>query len=494
MPDPFATSCQRSRTVAREDVVLFINACFACTRQNEFYSDAAGQAVSIEFLHDYILGNYRRLYARTLAVGINHFNTAMVVERLLRTGADTPDDVRAEEGDLIRAALRELPPQRVFGLFRRLARSRVNNRRTRAVIRDYVRSRPDAAFDAVKYRNKLSRAASHAHLDLPGEVGSFLFEREAASYETPLFESFRQAHYSQAAVYELPFSVAEGFAQKHSIPRHVFLERIEPRLTEGERLRLQRSAARANKGKGVNLDIDLGRAPLTKLCLYALSLPPEEREARRSQLDTAMVQAAERAIARRAGRGDARLHLGKVACILDRSYSSSGSSEKRRRPLAVALGASYLLRAAAEACRLFWTPPLTWPTDASRQQTALDVVPRGQTNLADPVLDALEWGAELVVLVSDGYENDPPGTVARVVEAYRRDLDRERRVSFVHANPVFDSESFEPKTLGPSIPTVGMRSAEDLPTMLAFARFVDGGSNLDELESYLRGAVEELLR
>src|SRR4051812_11995065 len=106
--------------VAREDLVLFINACFTCTGQREFYGDGRGQAVSIEFLHAYILGNYRRLYARTLAAGINHFNQAQIITNLLATGRDTPPAERPEEGRLLAAALRALPPQRAFRIFEAL--------------------------------------------------------------------------------------------------------------------------------------------------------------------------------------------------------------------------------------------------------------------------------------------------------------------------------------------------------------------------------------
>ena len=77
----------RIEQVAREDLVMFVNACFSCTGQREFYGDARGQSVSIEFLHQYILGNYRRLYARTLAAGINHFNQAQIVLNLLASGS-----------------------------------------------------------------------------------------------------------------------------------------------------------------------------------------------------------------------------------------------------------------------------------------------------------------------------------------------------------------------------------------------------------------------
>jgi hypothetical protein len=36
------------------------------------------------------------------------------------------------------------------------------------------------------------------------------------------------------------------------------------------------------------------------------------------------------------------------------------------------------------------------------------------------------------------------------------------------------------------VPTVGLRDAEDLPTVLAFARFADGGLSMAELEDYLQ--------
>lgn len=65
------SAASRVAQVAREDLVMFINACLACTGQREFYDDAYGQRVSIDFLHDYILGNYRLLYARSLCAGIN---------------------------------------------------------------------------------------------------------------------------------------------------------------------------------------------------------------------------------------------------------------------------------------------------------------------------------------------------------------------------------------------------------------------------------------
>lgn len=101
----------------REDMVMFINACFACTSQKEFYGESVEQAVSIEFLHKYILINYRKLYVRTLAAGINHFNQIMIIANLLATGKDTIEAQRKEENALITHTLQKLPPQRVVSPF-----------------------------------------------------------------------------------------------------------------------------------------------------------------------------------------------------------------------------------------------------------------------------------------------------------------------------------------------------------------------------------------
>ncbi len=467
---------ERREQVAREDLVMFVNACFACSGQREFYSDGQDQRVSIDFLHRYILGNYRRLYARTLAAGINHFNQAQIILNLLATGREADREHRAEEGALLAAALHALPPPRAWRVLETLRARRVNNRRARAVAREYLARRRDLPFDAVKYRSKVHNAARHAHLRLPGEVGGFLFKGwQRRVFQTPLLESFRQAHHSAEAVYLLPYTVAEGLAAKHKIPRDVFLERIAPQMTAGERLRLQKTAARTGD---LALEIDWERLPLTRLALYALSLTDDERRARREVLHPALHGAARRALAQ------APLRLGRVAAVLDGSYSSSGSSEKRRRPLAVALAAHYLLGCASDDYRAFWTPPTPDPLLARA---------RGQTDLATPLLDALEWGADLVVVVSDGCENDPPRGASELLRVFRTKLDPARRTSIVHCNPVFDPDDFTLRPLSPLVPTVGLRDAEDLPTMLGFARFAEGTLPLGELEAYLAARVARMI-
>ena len=484
----------------REDLVMFINACFAATGQTEFYSSRQCGRVSIEFLHDYVLANYRTVYRRVLAAGVNDFNRTRIVMKLLAIGSPMHDADRTEEGQLISRTLRSLPANRVFSLFANLQKLKINNRRTRAVVRDYLRWRKDPAFDAVKYRSKVRRAVRHARLKIDDETGRFLFAlREQNKFETALYDSFLRAHYAKQAVYELPYTVAEGFAAKHQIPRGEFLKKIEPQMTRAEKQRIQSSADRHGVAKP---SVDLDRTPLTKLALYALLLPIEQRRARADELHDALRASAARALRSRT------LRLGKVALVLDRSRSTRGSREKRMRPLAIAVAVHYLVGQNSDQgndeMRAFWTPSRH---DAADQTTMDDHVflmgASGQTDLASPFLSAIEWRPDNVVIVSDGYENAPAGATQQIVLAYRRRLAHLHPIAFIHANPVFDPEHFSPKLLGVGqtsgtsqaslLTTIGLRDAEDLGALMGFARFASGEASQTELENYLGRLADDML-
>jgi hypothetical protein len=465
--------------VEREDLLMFINACFACTGQREFYSDGRGQSVSIDFLHRYILGNYRVLYARTLACSVNHFNQALIVQHLLQSGKDTAPAQRAEENALITRALAKLPAHRALHLLERLAKLGVNNRRTRAITRTYLSRPRDREFRAVKYRRSFRKAAIHVHLPFEGELGPFFVRgwRER-NFKTKLFEAFRQAHFSAAAVYALPFTIAEGFAHKLRIPRAVFLKGIEPQLTAHERMRLQ-NASKA--GLHASYSLDAAQLPPTRLATYIISEGPKlaKDAVRRQELHQLLEQASSHAAQK------ADIRLPKIACVLDRSFSSSGSTEKRKRPLAVALATSFYLRAIAREYQAFWTHP----TDDE-----LLVQPRGPTDLATPILDALDTQPDVLLIVSDGFDNDPPGVAGQVLEIAQLLAHKRGSGPFlVHLNPVYDSEGFAPKSLSPDIPTMGIRDAEDIPTLLLFARFASSNASLPELLEHLETRVQAFL-
>lgn len=454
-------------TLAASDLLLFVNAAITSTGQREFRDSAGRQRLSLDFLHSYILGNYRELYAATLALDINDHNAALIVRNLLATPGEASQDERRLEGRLVAARLARMPPQRVYDLFRTLRRSRVNNRLTRAVIRDWLAARPDPAFDAVKYRGGVKEAVRHAHLSPAGELGPFLFApRGQKRYTTAILDSWRRAHYERGAVYELPFTVAEGFAARHGIDRAVFLERAAPTMTRLERLRLQGSADRS----GATVDVDLATMPLTRLASYVLSLSLDDRAARRVELTGALRAAASRTAGRHAGQ------WGRVVAVLDDSFSAIGSVQKRRRPLAVALAAHFLLEALADTYVPLWT---------SGRTDALLLYPFGATPLGERVLDGLEHAPDRLLIVSDGWDNAPPGLAAEVLRVWRARLDPARRTEVVHLNPVYDAGDFDVHRLSAQVPTVGVRNAEDIPALAEFAQLATGAGELAVLRSHL---------
>ncbi|MFB7046519.1 hypothetical protein ACFV2I_21575 [Streptomyces microflavus] len=462
--------------VAAEDVLLFVNAAITATGQREFRSDAVGQQLSLDFLHAYVRVNYRRVYASSLALDINDHNAARIVLGLLETAGEASAEERRTEGRLIAARLALLPPQRVYRLFGEVRRAGINNRRTRAIMRDWLAARPDLGHDAVKYRGGVKTAARHIHLRCPegagplAEVGAFLFRPgRLPRYEHRLLDAWRRAHYEQGAVAELPFTVAEGFAARHGMKREVFLKRAAPRMTRLERLRTHSVTQRP--------EIDLTAMPLTRLALYVLSLPFEQRAARRTQLTGALRTAARRAAGGHAG------SWGRVHAVLDDSFSSSGSGQKRRRPLAVALAGHHLLEALAApgVYRGLWT---------SGRGDALLVRPWGPTPLGMRVLDALEPGPggaapDRLVIVSDGWDNAPAGLAGEVLRVWRKRLDPGRRTAVVHVNPVYDADGFDVRRLAAGVPTAGIRDAEDLPALVEIARFAEGRTGAAELHAYL---------
>ncbi|TRV72411.1 hypothetical protein FKN01_30155 [Streptomyces sp. 130] len=459
--------------VAAEDVLLFVNAAITATGQREFRSRAHRQRLSLGFLHAYVRINYRRLYAASLALDINDHNAVRIVRGLLEYAADASPEEKRTEGRLIAARLAGLPPQRVYRLFRELRAAKVNNRRTRAIMRDWLAARPDAAHDAVKYRAGLKAAVRHAHLRLDGpggELGAFLFRPGGLPrYEHRLLDAWRRAHYEQRAVGELPFTVAEGFAARHGMEREAFVERMVPRMTRLERLRAQGQRPAAPGGLP---DVDLTVMPLTRLALYVLSLDRDARVRHRGELTSALRAAARRAAGPHAG------SWGRVAAVLDDSYSSSGSGEKRRRPLAVALACHHLLEALAGPGA--YTP--LWTTGTG---DPLLVRPWGPTPLGTRIIDALEHGPERLVIVSDGWDNAPPGLAGEVLRVWRTRLDPDRRTAVVHVNPVYDADGFDVRRLSARVPTAGIRDAEDLPALVELARFSEGRTGAAELYAYL---------
>lgn len=463
--------------LACEDLLLFAGAAVSGTGRREFHSQASEQGLTLDFLHEYVHLLHPDLYAAMLALPVNDHNALRIVHTLLsRPRPDGPGHPR--ENELIRRRLSRTPPQRVYRLFRRLAGERVNNRRTRATVRAWVEARPNPALDAVKYRRGLHDAVRHSRARLPEDVDRFLFSsprrrRRHRPEDSPLLKAHSRAHYSARDLYELPYTVAEGFAAHHKVPRARFLEGIAERTTNRERLRLNESSRRA----GVAPAGALGDASLLDLCSHVLGLPVDERERRREELEEALARSARHAAGPAAGTWPA------TALVLDDSHSSSGSPVRRNRPLAVALACHHLMSVLSPAASTYW---LSGWTDH------LTVRPLGPTHLAERILDALASSPDRVVVVSDGHDS-APALLADTLRLWRHRVDPDHTVSLVHLNPVLDVAGMGPRPLSPAVPTLGLHDPATLPALVELARFGEGRLGLSDLRAHMDTAVHAYL-
>src|SRR5215471_17622787 len=95
--------------IACEDVLMFVNAAITSTGQREFHHDEGEQRLSLNFLHAYMLANYRELYAASLALNVNDHNAARIVRNLLRHAREVDVERRRAEGRLIARRLGLMP-------------------------------------------------------------------------------------------------------------------------------------------------------------------------------------------------------------------------------------------------------------------------------------------------------------------------------------------------------------------------------------------------
>ncbi len=449
---------------ACEDLALFFNACMAATRPAQGVSLRRQANRGVYFLHRYVCCNYRDLYLRVLALPINDFNRLLVVRNLLTHARGVTFEQRRLENQLITQVLPFMPANRVYRCFLDICQSGVNNRRTRAVMQAYINGRPDLAFHAVKYRGKLKRIIRHIHMKVPAEIYDYLQRGATARerWETPLFDRIRLVHYQKSGLYDLPFAVAETLADRFGVPRARLLERMKERLTAKETVRLNNTMTREK----VRHADAMASAPLLTVANAALALPPSER----GRFDRLLAQAAARTAAK------VQRRYGRVALVIDNSDSSYRRNEPSTRTLPLALALAYVLPHCSQSVSLFWS---------SAPNATLMVEPRGVSNLALPLIDALQTKPDTVLIVSDGRENSMRGGADLAVQVAHKQSGSGRKVQVIHLNPTFNDQDFEPQHLGPHITTVGMRDPAFLDFAMEVAAFQEGLLSLKGIHHYL---------
>ncbi len=163
----------------------------------------------------------------------------------------------------------------------------------------------------------------------------------------------------------------------------------------------------------------------------------------------------------RMGAGQIPVRFDRVGILVDDSFSMSGIGTQKLRPMAAALamkdvlanvGNSRVIRAASGR-RINREYPLPRP--------------KGSTNLALALVHLLEAGADVVFILSDGYENSPSGRVDEVMRLLDTIGDK---TPVYHFNPVVGSESKTGmRNLSDRIPALPAGNPQGLALALARA-------------------------
>jgi hypothetical protein len=370
-----------------------------------------GDAQLSDEQHDAFLSKDRQLYAALLRLPNLSAETAMaIIQRLLAVtemaaGQAVPESLRLQEDRLIVETLPHLPVDTVLAGFLKLVELRVNNQRTSGWIRAYIFGAPQLESWAVNHRRDLRILVRHAlgnpvtltclHkfvIENPDAKTTAYLQRYVLRYAKNaalvrdvflfLFGKLKQSQFSLLNAYltarqdiqagkGLPFKVLRGIAG-------TFHAKISQR-------RLQRLASRDKVKREVSEEIDE-------------SLVGSIRHYYRSgeQLNA---QAIEQEMAR-IPYWDAFVYF-----IIDASASMRGFGTREYNSIAIATGIFKVFQKRIRQTAHAW---VGGSDDENFPQ------PMGTTSIAPTLIEAFQHKPDVIIIISDGYENIEQGDKAAV--------------------------------------------------------------------------------
>lgn len=436
--------------------------------------------------HELLLCADRDLYTAFLALpGVTDRSKQLGVRNLLTVARDA--DSRFVGPELERAlvyhVVGELTPPRMLKLFdsfragnAEAGLAKANNARTRKLILRSILRSPKLDLWAVKYRDKVGRALTHALgarkagilrsilSKAPGERNAkeikilreelgrwgarmpagklyecvgFALGANPGAWNCELFSKFEAAKTDLSKGAGLPLEVLEGIrGQFHKdVPSAKLLELNKNTLTAGQRIAVQRKAKEA----GVEVAFDPTKADAIKLYIYAFEMGMTE------EIALALHSKAAKAAARFPIRHE------RIGILVDASRSMIGHETQALRPMATALALRDMLAQTAETAAIEYV--------GGKPDGRL-VRPQGDTSLAKGLLELIGQRPDAIYVISDGYENAPAGRFAEVV----RHLERIGiRAPIHHLNPVVAAEAKGVRELAPGVvPTLPVTRADGL--------------------------------
>lgn len=461
----------------------FLDSVATATGRGTFYNSREEQAAAVEAAHRDLFDIDRDVYTAALMLpGVTDYSRQIGVRRLLQTTRDGGILPAEFEAAAMTHLVRGLPTQRMLKLFGMLRRDRVNNARTRRLILSEILSADGLEFWAVKYREKLRVALTHAwgrrttsilrrvlakSKDERTEKESQIVRQNVTRFtsgigilpvESPTsgwkpkpqsvarveqcvrfvlgdedgvtlnrLAAYRDAKSDFDRGSVLPPETMEGLRSRYHKDRTnaEVLELTKSQLTTGQKIAVQRKAEQS----GVEVEFDPAKYDAVRLYVYAfeMGMTNEIRQALRGKAEAAA----------------ARLPVAfeRVGVLIDSSQSMIGHDTQARRPIATALALRDLLSATADDA-------VAITSDGRPCESYELVQPSGDTSLAAGLVQLLKSDPDVVFVLSDGYENAPAGRFGETVAAVRRIGVQTPIHQFT---PVFAAESQGVRTLSDSV-------------------------------------------
>ena|GEM_PF-6688239 len=472
-----------------DEVIEFVNTASTAMGRETFYNMAEDQQAALLAKHLPVLRASRPLYAlMALQQGMADINKQVIVYNLLRTSAalDTIQyhgpTQKLWENAVILQILADMRPNRVLNLGFQLVkgvntssegvsvRPGVQNRRTKKLMKQFlILNRDKLSLWFVKYQRQMRIWARHLHLAKqfhPGvgflfndyRGGDHLIDNYLKVQRIPAKSWDALDTASQIALKGLPFTIAEGFAGKFELTREKLLvmftaensKSTAPQgMTQRERIRQKSEGER----HGIDTGTDLTKLDLWDLLVFLNQEARSQNHAREHA--TLMLRNAAKREVKKLG-----IAFDKIAVVLDTSLSMIGTEEGKYHPLLRSMAIKYILDVASED----FTEYRTTESDA--------VFPllSGQSNYAGAILRALQDEHKMIFIIGDGYENAPfEGAAHQLIWTFKKRIDKDDEVSFIHLNPVFASETNDVRSISDLAPSAGVLDHKGIGTAIYLA-------------------------
>lgn len=473
------TLVKKEITLTGDALISFISGTQTNIGKQTFYNMSIEQRQSLVDMHAPVLQHARPFYTlMLLSGGINDVNKTLIAWNLIEATAPVSDTYTNPKGithsyslqtwwenEIILQSFEKMSVPRVFEFFSMLQENKVKNKRTMYIIREFLRRKYSSwPLWVIKYRKDFKRILRHVHIKsniftenqvaVLTKLWRYLKYNESEGCPQLIVDYVAVQNGDKEKLAKLPATVAEGFMSKFNMTTEEFWTLFSDKggqLTVKEKRTKAVSVAKV----GISTGFDMTKAKLFDLLVYLRALdtlPITVTEAKKLLTKKA------KEVANSIG-----FTLEKTAVILDTSKSMFGTSEQPYHPMLRGMAISLILKQVSSSFKEFRT------NDSDSLFPAL----RNQSNYADSLAQALKEGYQTIVLIGDGYENAPfEGAAHQLLYAFKKKIDVENKVMFIHFNPVFASESMDVRSLSNLAQSIGVRDVNGLneAMFLAVAR------------------------